>query len=91
MFAFSDPDQQHCFRQIRIGHLSTSKTLLLMPLADDKAATSEAAVVVDGSAESGDNAAVYSDDGDDDDMDTYVPGTRKGREGKDRQKLELYR
>jgi hypothetical protein len=46
-----------------------------MPLADDKAATSEAAGVVDGSAESGDNAAVYSDDGDDDDMDTYVPGT----------------
>jgi hypothetical protein len=48
-----------------------------MPLADDKAATSEAAVV-DGSAESGDNAAVYSDDGDDDDMDTYVPGTGGG-------------
>ena len=51
-----------------------------MPLADDKAATSEAAGVVDGSAESGDNAAVYSDDGDDDDMDTYVPGTGGGRE-----------
>jgi hypothetical protein len=58
-----------------------------MPLADDKAATSEAAGVVDGSAESGDNTAVYSDDGDDDDMDTYVPGTEGAGGGGDKGQL----